>query len=287
MKQKIEWRDADTDTHQLTKSEWVSREWVKECWTRKHKDIFQMGNMKKSFFDEFHKIREAREIAIERWRKKERVFIVFDVVFLRGFYFGWNYDQSCENNKLETERRNQIFVYVCVYTLDAVRPMRSVFFLFSHFFLLYFRGSFFLSCLFQFGGFARDRPKFIKLESLFLFTVFFVCFYLSIASFFIRFTFYHPLSFSVTLTRKHSFTLYQWRVNKNVSLFYVYVCVHVYFHWCADNDFSFQEVSSLSLTLCLFVCFYILNRSLHHFHEMNFYWRMMVFNAWWNSTVAC
>lgn len=35
-------------------------------------------------------------------------FLVFDV--LRGFYFEWNYDQSCENNKLETEWKESEWV---------------------------------------------------------------------------------------------------------------------------------------------------------------------------------
>lgn len=113
----------------------------------------------------------------------------------------------------------------------------------------------------NFGGFARDVPKFIKLESLFLFTVF-LCFYLSIASFFIRFSFIHPLLLSLSL---------QCWWNENVSLLYVFV--HVYFYWCADNHFGFgfQEVSCL-LFICLFLC---LDRSLHHLYEMNF------IEEWW------
>lgn len=44
--------------------------WVRESmWTRKHKDIFQMGNMKKSFLDEFEQIRAS----------KRENFIVCDV----------------------------------------------------------------------------------------------------------------------------------------------------------------------------------------------------------------
>lgn len=163
--------------------------------------------MKKSFLDEFEQIR-----ATARGNISQFVMLFWSLLLLLLLYEAFISDEITINRaKIINQKQKEEIRFSCDPFFFVSFPFQGFVFFSSLF-----------SLFFQFGGFARDEPKFIKLESLFLFTPYlFYVFYLSIASFFIRFSFIHPL---VLLA------LYQFRVNKNVSLFYVFQCLHVYFH---------------------------------------------------------